>query len=272
MMEEENKNHIQREFMKVATWLGLSRENSWELYKTVEDKKAVLDDFVRSGNEKIKQFDIAIDESYRDQLTHDYNRKYLIKYLENLIQKIDDDPTTEAALLFIDLDRFKQINDTEGHQTGDDVLVGISESLDKATRKNEPVIRYGGDEFCIVLEKSSEDKSFPYSAAKRIFNVITSTVFYSKKDINKERPLSVGASIGLVEVNNIAIDDIRKKTIEAEKDNHKIVDELISMADNMSYCVKGNNKRGTSNGGICFMSPLYSPINDGKNTIKPPHI
>ncbi len=274
MMEKEDKNHIQREFMKVAVWLGLSRKNSWDLYNAVKGEEAVLKDFVNSGNRKMKQFDIAIDESYRDQLTHDYNRKYLIKYLRKLVQKVDNSPSTEAALLFIDLDRFKQINDTEGHQTGDDVLVGISKLLAKATRENEPVIRYGGDEFCIILEKSSEDTSFPYSAAKRIFDVITSAVFYSKRDLNKERPLSVGASIGLVEVNSAAIDNVKSKIVEDGSDinNDKIVNEFINMADNMSYCVKGNNKRGKSNGGICFMSHTYSPIYNENTSIKPPHI
>ncbi len=87
-------------------------------------------------------------ETITDALTGLKNRKYFYKRIEEKL----DEASNEFAILFLDLDEFKAINDTHGHQTGDDVLVHVSSSLEKAVGNKGIVARLGGDEFGIVLE------------------------------------------------------------------------------------------------------------------------
>lgn len=66
---------------------------------------------------------------------------------------------TELALLYLDLDGFKQINDTYGHSIGDQVLIAISTLLRQAIRKSDVIGRLGGDEFAIILPRSSKENA-----------------------------------------------------------------------------------------------------------------
>lgn len=83
--------------------------------------------------------------STKDPLTDLYNRKYIHTYL----------PKKKVSILFIDLDRFKLINDTLGHQVGDKLLQTVSERLKRLVVKQDIVVRLGGDEFIYVLHDSS---------------------------------------------------------------------------------------------------------------------
>ncbi|MBB3228595.1 diguanylate cyclase (GGDEF)-like protein/PAS domain S-box-containing protein [Luteibacter sp. Sphag1AF] len=86
--------------------------------------------------------------SLRDPLTHCYNRRFL--------SQLAGETTDETlGLITIDLDRFKAINDTYGHQRGDDVLVEMARYLSAHTRTHDAVVRLGGDEFLIVLRAAS---------------------------------------------------------------------------------------------------------------------
>ncbi|WP_170253986.1 putative bifunctional diguanylate cyclase/phosphodiesterase [Acetobacterium paludosum] len=80
-----------------------------------------------------------------DTLTQLYNRRYFLKTLDISIAKLDSDQT--ISLFYMDLDRFKLINDTYGHQMGDQVLIEISNRLARSTCENSTVARMGGDEF-----------------------------------------------------------------------------------------------------------------------------
>lgn len=83
----------------------------------------------------------------RDQLTGCFNRSYLPQHMAHLAQST----AHQGALLYFDVDRFKQINDTYGHDVGDAVLVALSERAARHTRADDVVVRLGGDEFVIVL-------------------------------------------------------------------------------------------------------------------------
>nr|WP_168711032.1 EAL domain-containing protein [Ningiella ruwaisensis] len=88
--------------------------------------------------------------AYSDSLTGFGNRAALNRTLENL-SKTEDDSRPDAALFFIDLDSFKQINDTLGHELGDKVLAEFASRLRQIFRDQDTLIRIGGDEFVIVL-------------------------------------------------------------------------------------------------------------------------
>jgi diguanylate cyclase (GGDEF)-like protein len=64
-----------------------------------------------------------------------------------------------VALLYFDLDGFKQLNDTQGHQMGDEILKKTAEAVQGVTRENEITARYGGDEFCLILPHTSGEQA-----------------------------------------------------------------------------------------------------------------
>ena len=87
---------------------------------------------------------------YSDYLTGVHNRKKLDAYLQEKVEQCKKKPDFSAILL--DFDDFKEINDTFGHQTGDDALITAVSLIKDCLRPNDFLSRYGGDEFCIVLD------------------------------------------------------------------------------------------------------------------------
>lgn len=107
-----------------------------------EDKNGGLDEAICS--KKIEQ------QALHDFLTNLPNRRYLDRKLNEMLTKTDQ--SNKVALLFIDLNNFKQINDTFGHPSGDHVIKIIARRLEVCIRENDFICRYGGDEFIIILE------------------------------------------------------------------------------------------------------------------------
>ena len=124
-----------------------------------------------------------------------------------------------AAVLFIDLDGFKSINDTYGHDAGDAVLIEVAKRLKSCIRDTDTAARIGGDEFLILLTelKASEDAS---EIAKKVIESISLAVSF------KNRNLVVGASIG----------------ISLFPDHGDNVETLIKEADNAMYRIKKSGK------------------------------
>jgi diguanylate cyclase (GGDEF)-like protein len=141
----------------------------------------------------------------RDELTGVYSRfgfsetaKYLISSLEEKQKRSDErrlshvnnDDVEHLALLFIDLDDFKPINDTLGHEVGDKLLISFAKLLQTQVRHADIVGRLGGDEFVILL--TEDDLSSGKKVAKKIQKLIKDFVFHLD---GKE--VSVGVSCGV---------------------------------------------------------------------------
>lgn len=97
-----------------------------------------------------RQYEQAMQDAFHDALTGVYTYRVLDQRLEEELSRASR-VGTSLAMLFVDLDRFKPINDTYGHQIGNDVLRGVAKILRDATRSTDIVCRYGGDEFVVIL-------------------------------------------------------------------------------------------------------------------------
>ena len=133
--------------------------------------------------------------AYHDQLTGLGNRELFDDDMRRLLgtSKIFD--AGFAALMFLDLDRFKQVNDTIGHDAGDQLLVETASRLRKTLRENDAVYRFGGDEFVVLLSFIHDRKG----AAVVANNILAEIRRPFTLDIAQESPVSasVGVSIGI---------------------------------------------------------------------------
>jgi len=127
-------------------------------------------------------------EASHDDLTQLLNRRTFDNHLAGFLASSADD--VRGALLLLDLDGFKEINDRLGHQTGDMVLLGLAEQLTKSVPQGAVVARLGGDEFAVLIPEVGSDAS-TMALVEQLRNEITRPV------VVDGFPLSVGVSIGL---------------------------------------------------------------------------
>lgn len=156
-----------------------------------------------------------------DSLTNVNNRFAYNERMNNLIEMSLSYPNIQHAVFFLDLDRFKQVNDTLGHTIGDKLLVAIAKRL-KALLKNKDIIaRYGGDEFVITLTNIKH----PREAAKFAEELICTI----------EKPVTInGHEIYISTSIGISIYPVDGKTTE----------ELVNKADKAMYYTKQNGRSG----------------------------
>ncbi|MDE3134288.1 MAG: EAL domain-containing protein [Acidobacteriota bacterium] len=93
-----------------------------------------------------------------DVLTGLPNRSLFADRVEQSLERVRRHPGSLAAILFIDVDHFKQVNDSLGHQAGDELLMGVATRLREAVRPTDTVGRFGGDEFGLLLEEISSER------------------------------------------------------------------------------------------------------------------
>lgn len=125
----------------------------------------------------------------KDPLTGLPNRALMRDRLEKALAEMGR-KNTKIAFIFIDLDKFKPINDTYGHQAGDELLKEIGRRLAKCIRANDTVARIGGDEFAIVLE-DIDDEASAQSVAEAILKAVNNPVIIGSIECG------VGCSLGL---------------------------------------------------------------------------
>jgi diguanylate cyclase (GGDEF)-like protein len=153
-----------------------------------------------------------------DPLTGLPNRRLLNELLEHAIRRAERE-STKIALLFVDLDRFKNINDTLGHQVGDKLLKKAAQRLSDSVRDSDTIARLGGDEFVVMLEFTS-DLEDPATVAKKIISSIQDEFIIDGYE------LFIGASIG----------------ISVFPEDGRNADDLIKAADIAMYQVKNEGK------------------------------
>jgi two-component system, cell cycle response regulator len=136
------------------------------------------------------RFEAVEDLVYLDDLTHLFNRRYLELVLEKTFRQVTPD-TKPFALLFLDLDYFKSVNDSHGHLTGSKLLVEVARVLKGCVRDNDVVCRWGGDEYVILLRTT--DSGGALKVAERIRRSIESHRFLAREGLG----LSITTCIGI---------------------------------------------------------------------------
>lgn len=139
-------------------------------------------------NEKKEKEKAALEVVQRDRLTKLYTRNVG----ENLIQKYltEKSEEEEGTLILLDIDNFQKINDTYGYMFGDAILEEVAEVIKATTRQHDIAVRYGGDEFLIVMKNTEEGKTATYG--RRIYEKIGSLYVGEKENI------TISCSVGMV--------------------------------------------------------------------------
>jgi diguanylate cyclase (GGDEF)-like protein len=127
-----------------------------ETIKLVKEFEKKLLDKLESYKHKIDQLNKELEKAYKelhiDTLTKSYNRKALEEHL-NKILKAGKDKNLDFFVMVLDLDHFKEINDTYGHLVGDFVLIKFVQIVKKIIRNSDKIYRFGGDEFVILFNR-----------------------------------------------------------------------------------------------------------------------
>ena len=139
--------------------------------------------------ERIEQLDQL---AHQDTLINLPNRRGFMRELERLVDRAKRYGHL-SAMLFVDLDGLKMINDTFGHRAGDEALIQVAELLSNGIRRSDVVARIGGDEFGILIENA--DESAARDTAARLVELICGCEFTHDGDA---MPLSVAIGVGMI--------------------------------------------------------------------------
>lgn len=141
---------------------------------------------------ELKKIQVELKElSNRDPLTNLYNRRYLGDVSEELFL-LSKRNRTELSVLMIDIDKFKNINDSYGHDTGDKVIISLSNNLTSHVRESDIISRLGGEEFAIILPNT--DINNAKNKAEEIRIAIESLTINTDTDSQLNFTVSIGVS------------------------------------------------------------------------------
>ncbi len=177
--------------------LGGDDESRWVRLSTARmEKDGVLTGFVSSVEDVTEEVDAT--ERLKTAATHDSltglpNRAFFLELLGDALNQIGEHGGT-FAVLFIDLDRFKQVNDTHGHAVGDEVLIATAERIAHSLRPGDRVARLGGDEFAVLMP--GIDLPAAVAVVDRLQAAVARPFHFSTVDA------IIGASVGMVVVDD----------------------------------------------------------------------
>ncbi len=160
-------------------------------------------------------------QAVHDEVTTLYNRSYLNEYLPQQFERCRQ-KGQPFSVIFLDIDNFKNVNDSYGHYMGDIVLRSVGEVLRSTTRNLDTVIRYGGDEFVVLLPNSGEQAGAV--VAERIRAAIES----QSHRIGSNENIRVTVSIGCATMTS--------------GDRFSSAEELLKAADSCLYAAKNNGR------------------------------
>lgn len=205
-------------------------------------------------------------EASHDALTGLPNRAYFMSRLEKALQKARENRNHAVSVLFIDLDRFKVVNDSLGHFIGDRLLIGIAERLRECLRPADIVARLGGDEFTILVEGNQQPEEI-VRIAERIKEKFASPFDLSGHEIYSS------ASIGILHHSDkhLTPDDLMRdadtamyQAKRAGKARHKVFDEKMHKAAKETLRLENDLRRAVERKElVVYYQPIHS-LDDGR--------
>ena len=161
----------------------------------------------RTAEQLMQANSTLVRQALRDELTGLANRAAFLEDLESAVARARRQGET-VAVLYLDIDRFKVVNDSLGHGGGDDLLIAVAQRIRDVMRSNDLVARLGGDEFTVLLEQLHHPEE-PLVIAQRVASV------FQRPFTITGRPIHVTASIGLA-TNLYVADDAEALLSEAD--------------------------------------------------------
>ena len=201
---------------------GAMDQSDMDAAQTLADVAAAYLLNAHARDEALATSDRFHHSALHDPLTGLPNRLLLQERVDHVAQRAKRVRTT-AAMLFVDLDQFKQVNDTHGHQVGDELLVAVAHRLSGLVRSGDTLARFGGDEFVFLCEDLSSSADV-LVLASRIGEVMAKPFVLARTEF----PLAVSASVG----------------IAFAGPGEDISDELVLKADMAMYQAKRNGGAG----------------------------
>lgn len=189
-----------------------------------------------------------------DQLTSLYNRRFAYKHIDKTIRKY----IYQGVKYYIalgDIDFFKKVNDTYGHDAGDKVLVEVSHTIKEFMRTRGYAIRWGGEEILIVFDKQNAPYGEVIDELEELLNKIRALEIISDDNLIK-----VSMTMGLVPFDPSDKDIAKLDKDDIDKNIRKKIDEYIGLADEKLYYGKQNGRNQ-----LVFDLPL---TNEDENTTK----
>jgi diguanylate cyclase (GGDEF)-like protein len=173
---------------------------------------------VNNSIETLENIQTILNYANRDYLTGLYNRRYFFKAMDEYIEE-SHEHGEKFAIAMVDIDHFKSVNDTYGHDVGDKVIVTLADILRSSTSPRDIVSRFGGEEFCIVLKNINRYSAF--DILERIRTEVQNYTFH----VDKNRELNFTISMGVVLYNE-----------------DESLEENINEADMMLYKAKNTGR------------------------------
>jgi diguanylate cyclase (GGDEF)-like protein len=189
----------------------------------------------------IYQLSRSRDLAMRDDLTKAYNRRFFEAYLDEEIERSRRYGAL-CSIIFLDLDDLKMVNNVYGHLTGSRTLQEVAKRILNAVRGIDKVVRFGGDEFCIILPQTDQDQAM--LVANRVRKALVASPLRIEPDIE----ISISASFGI-----------------ATFPTHGVTkDDLVRQADAAMYRVKSTTKNAV---GVAIVDDAASrPVVERKVT------
>jgi len=181
--------------------------------------------------------------AHYDMLTELPNRVLLKKHIQTAIKRSSRNREYNA-LMFIDLDNFKIVNDTIGHDVGDMVLVETAKRIENSIRVNDIVARLGGDEFVVLIDTSEKNRDLVISSVRTITQKILKSL--ESPYLIENYDFRITASIG----------------IKLFNDDSLSMDELMKYADSAMYNAKAEGRNT-----FCFFNPKFQEIMEEKTLL-----
>jgi diguanylate cyclase (GGDEF)-like protein len=200
-----------------------------------------LSDFAAIALENARHVKRIHELTIKDDCTSLYNARHMGFILDTEIYR-SQRYNYEFSIVFIDLDHFKQVNDTHGHLVGSRLLAEMGEALKGNCRLIDFAFRYGGDEFVILLPQTSKENAI--NVARRLHKLVRETVWLQNEGLN----ITVTPSVGLA----------------AYPADSKTKEGLLHLADEAMYLVKNTNRDSVAAANMGILPALTSAETAGE--------